>query len=275
MIELLSRSNVSASKTSGQGSSICKNVQSNLTYPLTVQKSGTHLLKKILDLFAINWVKERQNIHLGGIYKELINGKPYSKLIKKNRKYFVLYRDPRDCVVSQIFYKMKPAQSHSVKNWKQLTKYSIDQLISKSLRFEKVREGRIGSYAEPLFNSLKLALKIKKTANPNQMILRFEDLIPEFAGGPPDEVRFKVFRSICHHAGVEASDEKVKEVMLKCWGGTKTFRDSGEKKVGQWKKYFTDENVKLFHRKYNYLLLGLGYETNPNWHLNYLIKSKE
>lgn len=241
----------------------------------TVMKSGTNLLKKILFQLGIEYRFKQNQHHLLCRYFEYQSGNSLDKIMEKKNKYYVLYRDPRDCLISQINWKMKPHFKKKIKNWSDFPKYTMSQLISKSLNCENIHPYRIGGYAQRLFRSLNFALLLKKRALKNCLLIRFEDLVPTFSGGADHERRFRVFKKICEFSGKDIPDEKILEVMESCWGGTGTFRKEEIKKVGQWKKYFQPRHIKRFHKEHNRLLLGLGYETDRNWHLKYLRSEDE
>lgn len=242
----------------------------------SVRKSGTHLLEKIFFLFGIKPGYKRGNIHLSEKLIEKNNGKSWAELYRHKKKFCILYRDPRDLVISQILFRLSICKNHVFANGKKARDYSVSRLLDISLNAEKIPpdSNRVGYYANLLFKGLRVALFLKKHPAKNRLLVRFEDLIPSFSGGASSERRFEVFNEICDFAGISATDAKVRQVMDDCWGGTWTFRSSEKKKVGQWEKYFEPRHILLFREKYNHLLLGLGYETDPNWHLKYLNKNE-
>lgn len=243
----------------------------------TVEKSGTYLLKKVLSLLNIskrNYIFKNEEVddhrHLSRHYQSFLNNN-LSEVFVPNRKYLILYRDPRDLVISQIFFHMRPEiAKKSLDNPKALNKYTFSQLLDISLNSENILQKKLGSYATQLFKSLEVALELKRNPAPNRQLIRFEDLVPSFAGGASPKRRYAVLKEICDFAEKKVAPGKIKSVMRECWGGTNTFRHDDIKKVGQWKKYFEPHHIKVFQEKYNDLLLGLGYETDPNWHLKYI-----
>ena len=46
------------------------------------------------------------------------------------------------------------------------------------------------------------------------------------------------------------------------FGNTRTFRSG---KIGEWKKYFTDENKEEFKKHLGKYLIEFGYEKDDNW----------
>lgn len=244
-------------------------------YIETVQKSGTHLLTKICTLLQIEQKYMQDNNlkwnHLASRLKMINQGKKLNNIFSNDKKFLILYRDPRDLIVSQIFHRMKPKLAYKLTDHSDFNNYSMSQLIDKSLKHEKTEAFTIGSYAKNLFQSLEMALILKKNPSKNRLLVRFEDLVPSFAGGPNFKKRLRIFKGICDFAEKTTSDKIIHSAMKKCWGDKGgTFRKEEKKKVGQWQKYFEPHHIKLFQEKYNHLLIGLGYEKDQDWHLKYL-----
>lgn len=134
---------------------------------ISVQKSGTHLLAKILDQLNICWSYERGLMHFTVRYDLLEQGKRLDEILSNKRKYYILYRDPRDLIISQIFYQMTPPQAKKIINGHQFCNFTMAQLITKSLNSEHVKDEMIGGYANRLFKSLKFVNKLKKQTKKN------------------------------------------------------------------------------------------------------------
>lgn len=241
-------------------------------YVDSVPKCGTGLLKKMLDLLNIDkgYKSEHHHRHLYEFFPAYASGKELNNFYSANRKYLILYRDPRDAVISQIFFEMRQDIAQNQGNTEKFKKYTFSELVDISLNSEHLQEGQFGSYAQQLFNSFELSLELKKNPAITRLLVRFEDLVPTFAGGAAPKRRYAVIKGICEFAGKKISPGKIRHVMRECWGGTNTFRHDDVKKVGQWKRYFQPHQIKFFQEKYNHILLGLGYETDPDWHLKYV-----
>lgn len=249
------------------------NTQSSQIYMSTVPKSGTHLLGKILDSMHVRW-SFHENIHLKPKYLKYLKGQSANRLF--NGKFIILYRDPRDSIVSQIFFKLKtsPNKIERVNGKKiymgKMSNYSLSELIEKSLDPTKITDDGVGYYASRVFDGTRMAAILKKHPDPTRLLVRFEDLIPTFAGGAKEKRRYQIFEKIVKFTGAVCPEVKIRKIMKNCWGGTLTFSSKEPQKVGQWKKYYQPHHIKLFHKNYNQLLLDLGYESDPDWHLKYL-----
>lgn len=261
------------------------NLSYNQLHLNSVRKSGTHLLIKVLHLLDLE--NRAPNEHLNNIVSRCSkinfnNSKSILKAFDLKDKYIVIYRDPRDVVVSHIFFKILPLKKNHnpkvpvtrFKNSKLKENYNISKHLSFWLnpnlnikKFEKYKPG-----IKNIFTDMKIASILKQNPGPNRLLVRFEDLVPEFAGGSPEEEKLKVLKLICDFAEKETSEEELSFVINNLWGDTWSFRKTDEKKVGQWKKYFEPKHILLFHRRFNRLLLSLGYESDLNWHKKYLSK---
>lgn len=234
-----------------------KQVGSKKIYVRSVRKSGTHLLMKIIELLGLQLINDHK-LHFFRLGNSLSSR---IKSLSTNKKYCCIYRDPRDAMIALILRKTKLQAAVN------LSMSKIHNEID--LYLEKIKKT---SFTPPKRQVLdyKSVLYLKKHPQKNCLLLRFEDLVPEFAGGPADEVRFKELKKICTFVKKDVSDEKILEVMRSCWGGTGTFRVNQTKKVGQWVEYMSPTQIIKFRDYFNPFLIGLGYEADPNWHIKYL-----
>lgn len=165
---------------------------------------------------------------------------------------FFIYRDPRDQMVSFMFY-MKQLGN----GWPAAMSKSYDEIIDNlidtaSLAGINPPAGGIRALYESYLPWLN---------EPHVLAIRFEDIVGENGGGS-DEMQRKTIRDIAHHLGITLSDEALEEITKKLFGGTRTFRKGA---IGSWRRYFKEEHKKKFKAVAGQLLIDLGYETDFNW----------
>jgi len=165
---------------------------------------------------------------------------------------YFIFRDPRDVVVSHVFYvtDMEPDHVHhayyqSLPDFDARLKASILGRPDADVEFPNVA-GRFAPYLGWL-------------DQPSVMKIHFEDLIHDRAGTLEriinhflDRVPLQIDRSLL----LESLESSINP------GKSPTFRSG---KTGEWKKHFTNEHKQLFKDIAGDLLVKLGFETDKNW----------
>jgi hypothetical protein len=174
-------------------------------------------------------------------------------LCQPGRVNYFIYRDPRDLLVSQVFFATDMHEGHSMHEfYKSLPdfgerlKVAITGIDRDGLKMVSVK-GRFESVFEWL-------------EQPNVMCLRFEDLINErdaTLNAMLDEVEKTGYK-------IPTPRGKALEILVKAIQPKKsqTFRVG---KTGGWKEYFSDKHKALFKDVAGDLLVRLGYEANNDW----------
>lgn len=165
---------------------------------------------------------------------------------------YFIFRDPRDVVVSHVFYVTEMEARHvhhayyqSLPDFDARLKVSILGRPDTDIEFPNIAER-----FEPYMDWMN---------HPEVMTIHFEDLIQD---------RTTMLNQIIDHflkrAPVQAQPGLIRESLESSINPTKspTFRSG---KTGEWKKHFTDEHKKVFKDIAGDLLVKLGYEQNNNW----------
>jgi hypothetical protein len=165
---------------------------------------------------------------------------------------YFIFRDPRDVVVSHVFYVTDMEARHvhheyyqSLPDFDARLKVSILGRPAADVEFPDIA-GRFAPYLGWL-------------DHPEVLSLHFEDLIHE---------RAATLARIMQHLLVRAPLSAPRETILSAMeesinpGKSPTFRSG---KTGEWKKHFTDEHKRLFKDVAGELLVKLGYEQNNDW----------
>ena len=243
-------------------------------------KSGSHLLLQILNGFTrimpyayvaaepvrtINKdggrrtvddvAADLQRIPKGVIGWGYVEASPenVAVLCQPGRVNYFIYRDPRDMLVSQVFFATDMHEEHgmhafynSLPDFGERLKVAITGIDRDGLKMVSVRQRYEG-----VFEWLDQA---------HVMCIRFEDLInnrDSTLNSMFDEVEKTGYK-------IPTSREKALEILVEAIQPKKshTFRSG---KTGGWKEHFSEEHKKLFKEVSGDLLIRLGYEKDNNW----------
>ena len=176
-----------------------------------------------------------------------------SLLTEAGRVNYFIYRDPRDLLVSQVFFATDMHVEHgmhdfynSLPDFDERLKIAITGIDRDGLKMVSVKQRYDGVF---------MWLEQK-----NVMCLRFEDLIDNrdaTLSAMLDEVEKTGYQ-------IPSPREKALSVLVEAIQPKKshTFRSG---KTGGWKNYFTDEHKSLFKDVAGDLLIKLGYEEKNDW----------
>jgi hypothetical protein len=174
-------------------------------------------------------------------------------LCQPDRVNYFIYRDPRDMLVSQVFFATEMHEEHglheyynSLPDFGERLKVAITGLDREGLYMVNVKQRYEG-----VFQWLEQS---------DVMCIRFEDLINH------RDVTLNAMLDEVENTGykIPTSREKALPVLVEAIQPKKshTFRSG---KTGGWKQYFTDEHKKLFKQVAGDLLVSLGYEKSNDW----------
>lgn len=243
-------------------------------------KSGSHLLLQILNGFTqimpYRYVDEepvRTVKKTGGrrtadeILTDLRNvphgviGWGYVDVTKENAAFlttagrvnYFMYRDPRDMLVSQVFYATDMHEEHgmhqyynSLPDFGDRLKVAITGIDQDGLYMVSVKQRYEG-----VFQWLE---------QKNVMCIRFEDLI-DHRDATLNAMLDEVEKTGYH---IPTPREKALSTLVEAIQPKKshTFRSG---KTGGWREHFTEDHKQLFKDTAGDLLVKLGYEKNNNW----------
>jgi hypothetical protein len=174
-------------------------------------------------------------------------------LTAPGRVNYFLYRDPRDLLVSQVFYATDLYEEHgmhdyytSLPDFDARLRVAITGIQSDGLTMVSVKERYAGVF--------------RWLDQKNVLCLRFEDLIHS---------RERVLNDMLSE--VEKSGYQIRTARTSALeilagsiqpGKSRTFRSG---KTGAWREHFSAEHKRLFKDVAGDLLLQLGYEKNNDW----------
>jgi sulfotransferase 6B1 len=165
-----------------------------------------------------------------------------------------VYRDPRDMIISHIFYATQMHEDH----W--MHRYYIETLHTMEERINAAIEGvqAPGSELTPVRRRYEGYLGWLD--QPAVLNLRFEDLILE------REAAFNRLLDYLERRGYQPQVERSQAIAA--LGQAIVPKKSGtfrKGKPGAWQEYFTEANKTLFKEKAGDLLIQMGYEKTNDW----------
>jgi len=165
---------------------------------------------------------------------------------------YFIFRDPRDVVVSHVFY-VTEMEAHHVHHDYYTSLPDFDSRLKTSIL------GRSDSDVEFSDITARFAPYLGWLDQPFVLKIHFEELINDRAAA--------LNRVIDHFLGripLQAPRQLILESLESSINPSHspTFRSG---KTGEWKKYFTQEHKKVFKDVAGDLLMRLGYEKNNNW----------
>lgn len=176
-----------------------------------------------------------------------------SFLTGAGRVNYFIYRDPRDLLISQVFFATDMQAEHDMHDYYnslpdigERLKVAITGIHQGSSHMVSVKQRYEG-----VFQWLE---------QPNVLCIRFEDLINHrdaTLNAMLDEMEKTSYRMPTPRA--EALSVLVESIQPK---KSHTFRAG---KTGSWREFFTEEHKKLFKDVAGDLVVKLGYETNNDW----------
>ncbi len=191
----------------------------------------------------------------GGIGWGYVEASPenVSFLCKPERVNYFVYRDPRDMLVSQVYFATDMHEEHgmhayykSLPDFGQRLKAAITGVDQEGVHMVSVKQRYEGV--------------LEWLRQPHVLCVRFEDLINEresTLNAMLDEVEKTGYR-------IPTPREKCLSILTEAIQPEKsrTFRSG---KTGGWREHFTDEHRKLFKEVAGDLLVRLGYEKDNQW----------
>jgi hypothetical protein len=165
---------------------------------------------------------------------------------------YFIFRDPRDVVVSHVFYVTDMEARHvhhdyynSLPDFDSRLKVSILGRPDAGIEFPNIAD-RFAPYLGWL-------------DRPEALTLHFEDLIHARAA-----TLTRIADHLLARAPLPTPSERILDTLESSINPSKspTFRSG---KTGEWKKHFTEEHKRIFKEVAGDLLIKLGYEKDGNW----------
>lgn len=202
------------------------------------------------------------------IVTHLIYRPEYERLfIKKGLKVILMIRDPRDQIISRIFYVY-----NNTERYKGLQALSISELIegyigdanytnfpdllSSHIAYESAPEGKYISNIKQFYDAY-----LPWGSTSICYVMKFENLVG-CKGGGNDAAQLNEIRNLASFLNLNVGELEIQNIVNKLFGKSLTFREGT---ISNWKKYFSDSHKAQFKKVAGQLLIDLKYETDFNW----------
>lgn len=243
-------------------------------------KSGSHLIIQVLQGLTqlgpfvnpgfppVNRSEDNQKLPTEAVLANILAMRPgdigygyiqacrpfIEALTRPGRAMVFVYRDPRDMIVSHVFYATEMHRGHG------MHRYYTEVLRTMEERINAAIEGVDEDGVELSNIKEKYERYLGWLQIPQVISLRFEDLILD-----RDETLEYLLNYLAQHGfspkmTPEQSVLTLKEAIAPSRSGT--FRKG---KPGNWQEYFTPANKTLFKDVAGDLLIQLGYEQDNGW----------
>jgi hypothetical protein len=247
---------------------------------ISFPKSGTHLLDQILLGFSkvapfskrlhsfyaeyegetgakrtpeqgIHWL---DSLHPGDIASAHLFARPdaVARVTSPAFVPYFIFRDPRDVVVSHVFY-VTDMEAHHVHHEYYASLPDFNSRLNVSIL------GRADTKVEFPNITDRFAPYLDWLDHPEVLTLHFEDVIHD-----RKTTLTHIMEHLLTRTPLPASRKLILDAMESSINPQRspTFRSG---KTGEWKKHFTEEHKKLFKDVAGGLLIRLGYEKDNDW----------
>lgn len=249
-------------------------------YGNSMPKSGSHLIIQILEgltslgpfvdpgmpplnrhednsILSQELILRRINqLSRGDIaYGYLPAREPYlSALIQPHIAMLTVFRDPRDTIVSHVFYAVEMNPRHAMHLYYTQELHSMEERINAAITGVDRPESPLTAIAE------KYQAYLPWLDQKEVLSLRFEDLILNREMSLNQILDFLARRGFSSKVSRDQAVAKLVEAIQPKKSGT--FRKG---QPGNWREYFTPANIALFKEQTGDLLIRLGYEKSQDW----------
>lgn len=252
--------------------SVGDNYDNPLVVMVTPQKTGTHLLGKALGILLEKrvihwWWDDLSDKRLQGLITKCKNENrilhthafpvPHimRKLKQNHAKVIFLMRDPRDQIVSLLYWiKDKQWPGGPQPLVRSTAHYTDDELL-----LELISGKNFGvSYTKTL-----MGCRLPWMEYPFVYTTYFEKLVGS-KGGSSNEEQVRELQAIIGYLGVYVSESSIRECAENLFGGenASTFRNGS---IGAWKTHFKSHHTEAFKEAFGQELIDLGYEDSFDW----------
>lgn len=214
----------------------------------TIEKEGRRKTKEEI-------LNDLQSIPRGVIGWGYVEATPENVafLCQPHRVNYFIYRDPRDVLVSQVFFATDMHEEHGMHEF-----YKSLPDFGERLKVAITGVDRAGLYMVSV--NQRYAGVFEWLQQENVMCIRFEDLVDNREAtldAMLDEVESTGYK-------IPTPRDKALSILAKAIQPRKshTFRSG---KTGGWKEHFTEEHKRLFKDVTGDLLIRLGYEESDDW----------
>lgn len=197
-----------------------------------------------------------QRMRSGDIaYGYLAAREPFlSLLTHQDRATVFIYRDPRDMIVSHVFYATQMHKGHGMHRYYTDTLKTMEERINAAIQ----GVGEPGSELSPIRTKYEGYLGWLEQSE--VLCLRFEDLILDQQTTLGHLLDFLAQRGYKPRNTRSQEIDTLQQAIVPQKSGT--FRKG---KPGNWREHFTEANIAFFKEMTGDLLIQMGYEKENDW----------
>ncbi len=177
-----------------------------------------------------------------------------SALTGQGRATIFVYRDPRDMIISHVFYATQMHTGHGMHQYYNQELHTMEERVNAAIQGVEIPDAPLTPVKE------KYEAYLGWLDEPNVLCLRFEDLILDRQSALGNILDYLERRGFAPKAPRSTAISVLEQAIIPKKSGT--FRKG---KPGNWQEHFTEQNKNLFKEKTGDLLIRLGYETGQNW----------
>ena len=243
-------------------------------------KSGSHLIIQVLQGLPklgpfvnpgfppINRSEDNRKLPEAGVLANLQHLRPgdiaygyvharepyISELTKHGKATMFVYRDPRDVIVSHIFYATDMHKGHGMHSYYTEQLQTMEERINAAIRGVEEPGSKLTSIQAKYENYLGWL------EEPNVLSMRFEDLILNRGTALGQILDYLETRGYSPIVDRRQAVNILEESIAPRRSGT--FRKG---QPGNWQEHFTEVNKAVFKEQTGDLLVTLDYEKSANW----------
>jgi len=177
-----------------------------------------------------------------------------SALTRAGRATVFVYRDPRDVIISHVFYATEMHEEHGMHHYYTKVLKSMEERINAAIQGVEQPGTELNSIRAKYDNYLGWR------EQPEMLCLRFEDMILNQEAALGRLLDYLAERGFNPKASRSAAVAMIQSAIHPRRSGT--YRKA---KPGNWQEHFTPANKVLFKECTGDLLMQLGYEENNDW----------
>ncbi|MFL7891720.1 MAG: sulfotransferase domain-containing protein [Anaerolineales bacterium] len=245
-------------------------------------KSGSHLIIQILQGLTrigpfvnpgfppVNRTEDNRQFSIEGILENIANMRPgdigygyldardefVSALTRDGLASIFVYRDPRDMIISHIFYATEIFENHGMHD------YYTKQLSTMEERINAAIGGVQENGLELMSVTDRYDAHLAWLDQPGILCIRFEDLRKDQGTAYLRILKYLESKGYRPSTSTQEAVHIIEEAVQPKKSGTFRFG-----RVGDWRQYFTQVNVDFFKQSTGDLLQKLGYEQDDAWSL--------
>lgn len=233
----------------------------------SIPKCGTHFLQKVVSLMVSKSIKNSplsvESIYRVALEDHILRGsQPYDgqnlkNILKAGYKVVAIVRDPRDALISHLFYMRTFAGKGNKRDFFRVGNLFDEQPIDNQLTSLIIGNNHAPSYLEFYRNRIGWSLA------DGVLRVRYEDLVGS------DEVREKTVKKIAKYINLNLTEDHLQYV-LKNMVAPQREEQQGDKifvrsSTENWKTFLSPKQKELIKKHYGKLLIQLGYEKDLKW----------